>query len=114
VAELQALLNAKQGYDLEVDGNYITLRTRQRSEAIGVGGADFWNNVLYIGDGARYGYHKVSMTDLSDDPVITPFYQNDGSAISGSTQGIFIDKDYLWVLYNIGGSSNNYLIQYYR
>lgn len=100
-------------------GEYIILETRELSTRIGVGGGDFWGDTLYIGDGDYHGYKEMSMTDYSVKSVSKRFYRDDGTKISGSTQGIHVDSDYLWVYYNVAYATQerqneSYLVQYYR
>jgi hypothetical protein len=96
------------------DGTFITLSDTTLPTTIGTGGGDFWGDCIYIGDGASYAIWKLSVTDYTVQKIDRTAYLSDGTIISGSTQGIYIDKDYIWVFYNIGTSSNNYLVQYYR
>ena len=56
----------------------------------------------------------MSVTDFTAQKIDRTAYLANGTAISGSTQGVYVDKDYMWVFYNTGGSSDNYLVQYYR
>ena len=100
-------------------GEYSILETGEQSTHIGVGGSDFWGDTLYIGDGDYHGYKEMSMTDYSVKSVSKSFYRDDGTKISGSTQGIHVDSDYLWVYYNVAFAiqerqNESYLIQYYR
>ena len=95
-------------------GEFRTLETLTSETVIGVGGADFWGDDLYIGDGGRYGLYKLSMTDLSAKHIVKKYYYENGELYSGSTQGVHVDSDYLWVFSNVGGTSESYLIQYYR
>jgi hypothetical protein len=95
------------------NGNYVTLETRETETDLWVGGADFWGDTLYVGGGLYY-ISEVSMTDYSMKRIWKHFYNDDGTEYSGSTQGIHVDSRYIWVFSNVGGSSENYLVQYYR
>ena len=54
------------------------------------------------------------MTDYSTKEIEKHYYYADGTKYSGSTQGVHVDSKYIWVFSNVAGSSENYLIQYYR
>ena len=101
------------------EGEYIVLETATQTVDIGVGGGDFWGDTFYIGDGSYHGLYKMSMSDYTAKHIIKNFYRNDGTKITGSTQGVHVDSEYLWVYYNIKYSeqertNESYLIQYYR
>lgn len=98
----------------EFNGQYITLETHESDNALWVGGADFWGDTLYVGHGGNYGLSCVSMTDYSIKRITKHFYNDDGTEESGSTQGVHIDSNYIWVFSNVAGQSKNYLVQYYR
>ena len=98
------------------NGQYVTLETKdiELDKYYGVGGADFWGDTLYIGIGGPYEMFKMSMSDYSIQKITKHFYKDDGSEYNGSTQGVHIDSQYIWVFSNIAGSSVNYLTQYRR
>ena len=98
------------------NGQYVTLETKdiELGKYYGVGGADFWGDTLYIGIGGPYEMFKMSMSDYSIQKITKHFYKDDGSEYNGSTQGVHIDSQYIWVFSNIAGSSVNYLTQYRR
>lgn len=108
------------------EGEYTVLETAEQTTDIGVGGGDFWGDTLYIGDGvggggsdADRGWYEMSMSDYSVKHIKKRFYRDDGTVISGSTQGIHVDSDYLWVYYNVSfdaqeRTNESYLVQYYR
>lgn len=101
------------------EGEYIVLETATQTVDIGVGGGDFWGDTLYIGDGSYHGLYKMSMSDYAVKHIIKSFYRDDGTKITGSTQGVHVDSEYLWVYYNIKHSeqertNESYLVQYYR
>jgi hypothetical protein len=98
----------------EFNGEFIILETINSNTNIGIGGADFYGNTLYIGNGERYRLDLMNMTDYSIKEIEKKYYYTDGTRYDGSTQGIHVDSDYLWVFSNVGGKSENYLIQYYR
>lgn len=95
-------------------GSFVELETATNPTGIGTGGGDFWGDTLYIGNGGGYGHYEMSMSDYSTKKITKRFYYDDGTAYSGSTQGIHVDSRYLWVFYNIAGLTDNFLIQYYR
>ena len=98
----------------DFDGTFITLSDTTLPTIIGTGGGDFWGDCIYIGDGTKYAIWKLSVTDYTVQMIDRTAYLADGTAINGSVQGLYIDKDYIWVFYNIGSSANNYLVQYYK
>ena len=100
----------------DFNGEYITLESHdiELDQYYGVGGSDFWGNTLYIGIGGPYEMFKMSMTDYSIQRITKHYYNDDGTEMSGSTQGVHVDSRHLWVFSNIAGSSNNYLIVYNR
>ena len=102
-------VNSETGY-----GEYIVLETKELDIDIGVGGADFWGDTLYIGIGVRYRVAMMSMTDYSLKEIEKHYYYDDGTEYSGSTQGIHVDSKYIWVFSNVGGQTENHLVQYYR
>ena len=102
-------VNKTTGY-----GEFIVLESKELSGVdYGVGGADFWGDTLYIGIGVNYRLAKMSMTDYSVEEIEKKYYYDDGTAYSGSTQGIHVDNNYLWWFVNVAGQTENYLIQYY-
>lgn len=98
----------------DFDGTYITLSDNTLTQLIGTGGGDFWGDCIYIGDGADYAIWKLSVTDFTSQKIDRTAYLANGTEINGSVQGVYVDKDYIWVFYNIGSSANNYLVQYYK
>lgn len=101
------------------EGVYTVLESADLSTGVGVGGADFWGDTLYIGNGNQYGLNALSMTDYTARVIRKQFYRDDGTAISGSTQGVHIDSDCLWLFYNVAYAQQertyeSYLVQYYR
>ena len=100
-------------------GEYIVLETAKQSEKIGVGGAHYWMDHLYVGNGEEQGWKQISMSDYTVQSIDKTFYRDDGTKIIGSTQGIYVDDDYLWVYYNVKYSeqvreNESCLVQYYR
>ena len=96
----------------EFNGEYITLETHESETALWPGGADFWGDTLYVGHGGNYGLSCVSMTDYSVKTITKHYYRDDGTEISGSTQGVHVDSNYIWIFSNVTGQSENYLVQY--
>lgn len=105
----------------DFDGNYIVLDSHTNegsSNEFGSGGGDYWGGNIYIGNGGHHGYAMLNMTDYSLTRVETPFYLDDGTVLRGSTQGMYIDKNYMWMFINTAQgqdtTTTNALIQYYR
>ena len=98
----------------EFNGEYVILETVKTNISIGSGGSDFWGDTLYVGNGAGYGYYEMSMSDYSVKKIEKHYYYDDGTEYKGSTQGIHVDSKYIWVFSNVAGSSEKYLVQYYR
>ena len=99
----------------QFNGQYTMLeKTDDIGANIGIGGADFWGDTLYIGVGVRYRLAKMSTTDYSVRTIEKKCYYDDGTEYSGSTQGVHVDSKYIWVFSNVGGKAENYLTQYYR
>lgn len=98
----------------EFNGEYVTLETKEHTTPLWNGGGDFWGDTLYVGDGSRYGLSLVSMSDYSINQIVKHYYHDDGTEYSGSTQGIHVDSNYIWVFSNVAGLAENYLVQYYR
>ena len=105
----------------DFDGNYIVLDSHTNegsSSEFGSGGGDYWGGDVYIGNGGYHGYAKLNMTDYSLTRIDMPFYLDDGTVLRGSTQGMYIDKNYMWMFINTAQgqdtSVTNALIQYYR
>lgn len=100
-------------------GEFIVLECIEQNVFIGCGGGDYWGHSLYIGDGIYHGYKEMSMYDGSVKSLRRSFYRDDGTKITGSTQGIHVDSDYLWMYYNVAYANQerpneSYLVQYYR
>lgn len=99
----------------EFNGEYLVLETKELPGVnIGIGGADFWGDTIYIGDGTKYGLIKMSMTDYSTEAIAKRYYRDNGTEITGSTQGVHVDNNHIWVFSNVAGLTENYLVQYYR
>lgn len=98
------------------NGQYVVLETKELPNvSIGVGGADFWGDTLYIGNGAyNYGLELMSMSDYSVKSIKRHCYNDDGTEYIGSTQGVHVDSDYIWVFVNATTPWGCYLTQYYR
>lgn len=101
--------------DGEFDGTFVTLETKTLEDVIGVQGADFYGDTLYIGNDT-YGVARMSMTDYSVQPVTKHFYMDDGTEFAGAMQGFYIDNNYEWWFFNVTNSDTvtKILLQYYR
>ena len=102
----------------KTDGNFngqmVEIASGTQDVSVAVGGADYWGDTLYIGDGT-FGLTKMSMTDYQTEKIVKKFYNSNGDELNGSVQGIFVDSLYIWVFLNISGAvSPNYLFQLIR
>lgn len=102
----EVLLSKTNG---DFDGGLTVLRsfTFEDDKAFGIQDADIWGDTLYIGgqgtvgNPGRYLICKVSLTDPSKREIIArDFYMDDGTALTGCVQGVYVDHDYIWVATN--------------
>jgi hypothetical protein len=98
--------------DGEFDGGLIVLRSFTGMTAFGVQDSDIWGDTLYIGgqgtvgNPGRYLICEVSLTDPTQRKIIArDFYQEDGTALTGCVQGVYVDHDYVWVATNAASST---------
>lgn len=96
-------------------GEFTILSTHNDDNiGLGIGGAKYWGDSLYIGYGEGYNIAEMAVTDYAIKSVTKHFYKGDGTEYVGSTQGIHIDKDYFWVFVNSTSPITSFLLQYYR
>lgn len=102
-------------------GSYIVLGKVTNAQYVGAGGMDFHGDTLYIGNGNERGFALMSISDYNTKFVKTPYYPAyNGTdrtvAISGSTQGIVVDNNYVWMYSNDSrdNTGNGFLVQYYN
>lgn len=98
------------------DGELVTLDTKTLDEVIGVGGADFYGNTLYVGNNT-FDTARISMTDYTVKHVTKKFYWDNGKEFDGSMQGFYINNKYEWWFFNVAnedGTASKYLLQYFR
>lgn len=105
----------------EKRGIYTVLEKKTDAPYVGVGGMDHSEGTLYIGNGMRHGLAMMSMEDYNTQFVDENIYylpgaSSQGGAITGSTQGVAVDSDSIWVFYNNSGVSTGEccLVQYDR
>ena len=105
----------KKGENEAFNGEYIVLETKTTENEIGVQGADFYGDTLYIGHDT-YSIACMSMTDYSIHHITKKFYMDDGTQFTGAMQGVHIDNKYEWVFFNVGNNeaATKVLLQYYR
>ena len=96
------------------NGNYSVIESVQTNISVGIGGMAFWGDSLYIGIGTENGIGILNLTDLSYKKLTKHYYNPDGTQKHGTTKGLYIDSKSLCVFSNVGGESENYLIQYCR
>lgn len=96
----------------EFDGGLIVLRSFTGMTAFGVQDSDIWGDTLYIGgqgtvgNPGRYLICEVSLTDPTQRKIIAhDFYLEDGTALTGCVQGIYVDHDYVWVATNAASTT---------
>lgn len=102
-------------------GSYIVLGKVTNAQYVGAGGMDFHGDTLYIGNGVERGFALMSISDYNTKFVKTPYYPayngtDQTVAISGCTQGIVVDNDYIWMYSNDARTTtgNGFLVQYYN
>jgi hypothetical protein len=102
----EVLLSKTNG---EFNGGLTVLRsfTFENDDSFGIQDADIWGDTLYIGgqgtvgNPGRYLICKVSLTDPSKREIIArDFYMDDGTALTGCVQGVYVDHDYIWIATN--------------
>jgi hypothetical protein len=95
-------------------GEFTVLETHESETDYGIGGGKYWGDKLFLGYGEGYNIAEMSTTDYSVKSTTKKYYKPDGTQYVGSTQGIHIDKDYVWLFVNSTSPITNYLLQYYR
>ena len=96
----------------EFDGGLIVLRSFTNMATFGVQDCDIWGDTLYIGgqgtvgNPGRYLICEVSLTDPTQRKIIArDFYQEDGTALTGCVQGVYVDHDYIWIATNAASTT---------
>lgn len=99
----------------EFDGTFTIVETKTLETVIGVQGADFYGDTLYIGNDT-YSMACMSMTDYSVKYVTKRFFHDDGTEYTGAMQGVHIDDKHEWWFFNIGNGTGatKTLLQYCR
>lgn len=100
------------------NGEFVALETNT-VEAWGVQGADIFGDTLYIGgqvNGNEFAAVKeISLSDLTQSRIVKrKFYADDGTAITGCVQGIYVDRDAVWICINSGDSTRPVCITKYH
>lgn len=98
----------------DFDGSFIVLETRATNLNKGIGGLAFWNDTIIIGVGVNYTLGFLNVTDLSYKEIQKHFYKDDGTEVTGSTQGVCIDDRHFWWFINRSRIAENYLIKINR
>lgn len=98
-----------KGDDGQFNGSYVILESH-KLDTWGVQGADIFGDVLYIGGqegGNEYAAIKeISLSDFSTVRIVKQkFYADDGTPISGCVQGVYVDKNSVWISVNTGDES---------
>ena len=98
-----------KGDDGEFNGKFVALETHEL-ETWGVQGADIFGDTLYIGgqlNGNEYAAVKeISLSDFTTTRTVKrKFYGADGTAVTGCVQGIYVDKDTVWICVNTGDTT---------
>lgn len=112
-ATLTTLLLLKDSVG-KFNGEYSVLKTQDTQLNIGIGGLSYWRNKIYIGVGSNYSITQLDVTTLESKNESYLYYNDDGTPISGSTQGVCVNSQFLWQFVNVAGLEKNYLIQYRR
>lgn len=102
----------------DFDGQFILLSTKTYDIGRAINGADYYGGKIHIGLGITGNLSMDSVAvNIKNDTLEFESYANysdDGTAIAGSIQGIHLDSRYKWVFCNRAGSTDTYLVQYYR
>ena len=96
------------------NGEYVMLKSQDTGLDIGIGGLSYWKNDIYIGNGTSYSVTILNVTTLKSTEETFESYRNDATKVSGSTQGVFVDSQYIWRFLNVGSKYENYLLQSYH
>lgn len=93
----------------DFNGSFVTLEAHDL-EAWGVQGADIFGDTLYIGGQLNSNeYAAVKEISLSDYTTVRTvkqkFYSADGTAITGCIQGIYVNRDAVWLCVNTGDTT---------
>lgn len=102
----------------DFNGEYFILSDVDAGANKSVNGMYWYDGILYFGSGNenRAILNKYNEHTNQTDSICYDAYNDDGTIVEGTVQGIHIDKDYLWL--HINGRQNGtvfgYLMQYYR
>ena len=112
-AKFTSILLKKDQYGV-FNGEFDIIETKDTGMSFGIGGMAHWGDSIIIGDGVSYGLKVYNVSEGNVRNIKREYFKPDGTKYVGSTQGVCINKDYLWVFNNVGGSDYNFLIQYNR
>lgn len=93
----------------DFNGGMVTLESHD-VDAWGVQGADIFGDTLYIGgqvNGNEYAAVKeISLSDFATTRIVKrKFYAKDGASITACVQGVYVNKDAVWISVNSGDTT---------
>lgn len=102
----------------EFNGSFVTLDTYEL-DTWGVQGADVFGDTLYIGgqlNANEYAAIKeVSLSDVTKTKIVSQkFYADDGTAVIGCVQGVYVNQDAVWICVNTGDTTKPVCLTKYR